>query len=222
MSNRNSEIGIDDVLNAYRCGLFPMADSRDSADFFWYDPPRRGQLSIAKLHIPARLKKTARQHPYHITINQDFTAVIDGCAATADDRRETWINRGIRDLFIALHRAGYAHSIETRDKESGKLAGGLYGLAIGAAFMGESMFSRATDASKIALIALCAQLRQQGFTVLDTQYTNEHLEQFGVFEISREEYRARLNDALKKQCIFSPPMQSTIEIEIIKQYINSV
>lgn len=220
MSNQNSEIGIDDILNAYRCGLFPMADSRDSADFFWYDPPRRGQLSIETLHVPARLKKTIRKHPYRITVNQDFVGVIDGCAAIADDRQETWINRGIRDLFIALHRTGYAHSIETRDHKTGALAGGLYGLAIGGAFMGESMFSRATDASKIALVALCAQLKQQGFTLLDTQYTNEHLEQFGVFEISREQYRARLNNALKKQCIFAPPLQTTLDIETIKQYIS--
>lgn len=198
-----------------------MAESRHSREFYWYDPPRRGQLSIAALHVPKRLKKIIRQHPYKITLNKDFAAVIDGCAAMADDRKETWINHGIRDLFVALHRAGYAHSVEARDK-SGALVGGLYGLALGAAFMGESMFSRATDASKIALVALCAHLQRQGFMLLDTQYTNDHLTQFGVYEISREAYRAQLRDALLKPCHFATPLTTHIEREIIIRYIESL
>ncbi len=213
------EISIEDVLNAYRCGLFPMAQSRTSHDFYWYDPPLRGQLSITKLHVPARLKRTARQSPYQITINQDFEGVIDACATLADDRKETWINDGIRDLFVALHHAGHAHSVEAHDK-NGTLVGGLYGLALGGAFMGESMFSRATDASKIALIGLCAQLWKQGFTVLDTQYINDHLTQFGAYEIPRDDYLTQLQAALSHPCSFSKPQQKFIDIEIIKQYVS--
>ena len=196
-----------------------MAENRESPDFYWYDPPRRGQLSLTTLHVPTRLQKTIRQNLYHISINQDFAAVIDGCAAFTDDRKETWINRGIRDLFIALHRAGHAHSVEARDK-TGALVGGLYGLAIGGAFMGESMFSRATDASKISLIALCAQLHHQGFTVLDIQFINDHLTQFGAYEIPREAYKAKLHDAVSRPCQFAPPLQKDIPVERIIQYLD--
>ncbi len=189
-----TDFTIADVVAAYKCGLFPMAESRDSGIFYWYDPPMRGQLPIADLHIPARLRRTALKFPFEVRIDTAFGEVIDGCAAAAKNRPETWINKGIKDLFNALHEAGYAHSLEVW--KDGKLAGGLYGMALGGAFMGESMFSLARDASKIALVHLCARLWQGGFTVLDTQFVNPHLKQFGVYEAPREEYLKKLRAAL--------------------------
>ncbi|MEC8664807.1 MAG: leucyl/phenylalanyl-tRNA--protein transferase [Pseudomonadota bacterium] len=213
----SEEITIADVLNGYACGLFPMADSRTSPEFHWYDPPMRGQLSIPALHIPKKLLKTVRQAPYDIRINTAFADVIDGCAETAADRPETWINQGIRDLFVALHRAGFAHSVEAWDGD--KLVGGLYGLAIGGAFMGESMFSRADDASKVALVHLCARLWKGGYSILDTQFTNPHLEQFGIYEVSRNEYRAIL-----AQCLYDQPdfqLENISESALINDYLQN-
>lgn len=213
----SEEITIADVLNGYACGLFPMADSRTSPEFHWYDPPMRGQLSIPALHIPKKLLKTVRQAPYDIRINTAFADVIDGCAETAADRPETWINQGIRDLFVALHRAGFAHSVEAWDGD--KLVGGLYGLAIGGAFMGESMFSRADDASKVALVHLCARLWKGGYSILDTQFTNPHLEQFGIYEVSRNEYRAIL-----AQCLYDQPdfqLENISESALVKDYLQN-
>ncbi len=190
----------EDVIRAYQCGLFPMADSRNAAQFHWYDPPLRGQLSITGLHIPARLQRTVLKFPYQVKIDTAFEEVIDGCAAPGKGRVETWINSGIRKMFIDLHHAGYAHSVEAWDGD--KLVGGLYGLAIGGAFMGESMFSRARDASKIALVHLCARLWKGGFSLLDTQFTNPHLEQFGVYEVPRDEYLQALHLALSNDADF--------------------
>lgn len=213
----SEEITIADVLNGYACGLFPMADSRTSPEFHWYDPPMRGQLSIPALHIPKKLLKTVRQAPYDIRIDTAFEDVIDGCAETAADRPETWINQGIRDLFVALYRAGFAHSVEAWDGD--KLVGGLYGLAIGGAFMGESMFSRADDASKVALVHLCARLWKGGYSILDTQFTNPHLEQFGIYEVSRNEYRAIL-----AQCLYDQPdfqLENISESALVKDYLQN-
>ncbi|HIF26326.1 MAG TPA: leucyl/phenylalanyl-tRNA--protein transferase [Micavibrio sp.] len=213
----SEEITIADVLNGYACGLFPMADSRTSPEFHWYDPPMRGQLSISALHIPKKLLKTVRQAPYDIRIDTAFEDVIDGCAETAADRPETWINQGIRDLFVALHRAGFARSVEAWDGD--KLVGGLYGLAIGGAFMGESMFSRADDASKVALVHLCARLWKGGYSILDTQFTNPHLEQFGIYEVSRNEYRAIL-----AQCLYDQPdfqLENISESALVNDYLQN-
>lgn len=193
---------LNDVLNAYAHGLFPMADSADADEFYWYDPPQRGQLSITDLHIPQRLARSVRQAPYRVTINTDFVGVIDGCAATQTGRETTWINAGIRDLFLALHEAGFAHSVECRDREN-RLIGGLYGLALGGAFMGESMFSTVRDASKIALVHLCARLWKAGFRVLDTQFVNDHLQQFGIYELPKAAYLQRLRAALDQDCDFT-------------------
>ncbi|QQG36522.1 MAG: leucyl/phenylalanyl-tRNA--protein transferase [Micavibrio aeruginosavorus] len=191
------EITTADVLAAYAMGLFPMAESRDSDEIWWFDPPRRGQLDIAKLHIPSRLKRTVLRHPYDIRIDTAFAAVIDACAAIRTTQVQTWINCPIRDLFIALHRQGFAHSVEAwRDN---KLVGGLYGLALGGAFCGESMFSAAPNASKICLVHLCARLWKAGFTLLDTQYVNDHLKQFGAYEIDNATYKLRLQQALGQQ-----------------------
>lgn len=213
----NAQITIADVLNAYACGLFPMADSCTSPEFHWYDPPMRGQLSIPALHIPKKLVKTVRQAPYKIKVDTDFPSVIDHCAETAEDRPETWINQGIRDLFVSLHKAGFAHSIEAWQGD--ELVGGLYGLSIGGAFMGESMFSRADNASKIALVHLCARLWKAGYSILDTQFTNAHLEQFGIFEISRDEYRAALTKCLYDQTDFA--LKDMKERALVLDYLQN-
>lgn len=180
------------VLLSYRHGLFPMAEARDDPDFFWVDPELRGQLPILDLHIPKRLERTVRTSPYRITINTAFEHVIDLCAESARGREETWINRPIRNAFVELHRLGQAHSVEVWD-EGQQLIGGLYGLALGQIFCGESMFSRARDASKIALVHLCARLYAGGFKVLDTQFVNDHLTQFGVYEVTGDGYRDLLS-----------------------------
>jgi len=204
------------VLAAYAHGLFPMAEATDAPEFHWYDPPARGQLSIENLQIPARLARTVQHFPYRVSINQDFAAVIAGCAAPGAGRAQSWINPGISELFTALHWAGFAHSVECRD-QSGTLVGGLYGLALGGAFMGESMFSRARDASKVALVHLCARLWHAGFTVLDTQFINDHLLQFGAYEISRADYRQRLASALMIRADFSAAEIS--EPALIRAYL---
>lgn len=212
------EITAEDVLNAYRCGLFPMADSAESEEFYWYDPPLRGQLPIAKLHIPQRLRRTVLKFPFQIEVDTDFAAVIDACAAPdkRKDREKTWINEGIRALFIELNDMGYAHSVECW--REGKLVGGLYGMALGSVFMGESMFSRVRDASKVALVHLCARLWKGGFTVLDTQFINEHLRQFGAFEIAREEYQKRLRRALATPADFN--LSGIDERKIVKEFLG--
>ena len=182
------------VLNAYSQGLFPMAESADADTFSWYEAPRRGVLSIENLHVSRRLRQTVLRGPFEICVDRDFAGVIDGCAAPGRKRQTTWINEGIRDLFVDLHEAGYAHSVECwRD---GALAGGVYGLALGGVFCGESMFSAQRDASKVALVHLCARLWRGGFTLFDAQLVNPHLRQFGVREMSRHEYLNTLQKAL--------------------------
>lgn len=185
------------VLSAYRAGIFPMAPSRDSKEINWHDPDLRGVLPIEALHVPKRLRKTIRHSPYRITFDAAFPAVIQACAAA---REETWINDEIIALYVALHRQGHAHSVEAWEGDT--LAGGLYGISIGGAFFGESMFSIRTDASKIALVHLAARLWKQGYVLLDTQFINKHLLQFGAIELPRPAYRALLQGALQKQVRF--------------------
>lgn len=206
----------EDVLKAYRHGLFPMADSRDSDVFYWYDPPMRGQLSIPALHIPDRLRRSVLQFPYEIRIDTDFSGVIAGCAKAAPGRNQTWINKPIADLFKQLHHEGHAHSIEAW--QDGHLVGGLYGLAIGGAFMGESMFSTARDASKIALVHLCARLWKGGYSVLDTQFINDHLLQFGAYEIPRDDYLTHLSTALEQNTDFR--LSGHTEKSIVSAYLE--
>lgn len=210
------DFNLEIVIDAYKSGLFPMAESRNSEDFHWYDPLFRGQLPIETLHIPKKLQRTLVQYPYQIKVNTRFKATIEGCAAQAEDRPETWINQGIKALFIALHQKGYAHSIEAWD--DGKLVGGLYGLAIGGLFCGESMFSRARDASKICLIHLCARLWHGGFTVLDTQFINDHLLQFGAYEIPRQDYLNRIEKAVALKANF---LSQKTEQELLTQYLEN-
>jgi leucyl/phenylalanyl-tRNA--protein transferase len=171
-----------------------MSEGRDDGHMFWVDPEQRGILPLDGFHLSRRLRRTVRQGGYEIRINTAFEAVMNACAASASGRWTTWINHEIQDLFTALNGRGFAHSLEVwRDDE---LAGGLYGIALGGAFFGESMFSRRTDASKIALVHLVGRLKSGGFQLLDTQFITDHLRQFGAVEISRDDYHSRLVPAL--------------------------
>jgi leucyl/phenylalanyl-tRNA--protein transferase len=189
------------LLAAYAQGVFPMAETRDGTELSWFDPLRRGIIPLNAFHIPKSLAKRLKRGDFAFTVDQDFAAVIQACAEPRPGHPETWINGEIERLFLELFSLGYAHSVETRDRD-GTLIGGLYGLALGGAFFGESMFSRATDASKAALAHLVNALNSAGFSLLDTQFLTPHLARFGAMEISRAAYRARLADALASRCIF--------------------
>lgn len=189
------QIKASDLLTAYRAGIFPMAESADDPQVFWMDPDMRGVIPLDRFHIPVSLKKTLKKRPYKVTVNKAFEEVIAACAAATPVRSDTWINARIRGWFTELHRMGHAHSIECWN-EAGELAGGLYGMAINGAFFGESMFSKANDASKVALVHLVARLRARGFTLLDCQFVNDHLLQFGCVEIPRADYHSALGSAL--------------------------
>lgn len=182
------------LLRAYCNGIFPMSNAADDPKIFWVEPQMRGILPLNAFHVPRSLAKTYRRQPYHLRINTDFRGVIDGCAAISNTRKSTWINPVIRNLFCELHSMGYAHSVEAWREDN--LVGGLYGLAIGGAFFGESMFTRSRDASKLCLVHLVNILNQQGFCLLDTQFTNTHLEQFGIQEVPKAHYLALLDKAL--------------------------
>jgi leucyl/phenylalanyl-tRNA---protein transferase len=193
------------LLEAYRQGLFPMAYHAESPHVHWLCPDLRGQLSITDLHIPRKLERFVRANardngPYHIRINTAFAAVIDACAQSTPDRPETWINPSIRKVCLQLHARGQAHSVECwrvcPETRQDILVGGLYGISMGAAFFGESMFSRESNTSKLALVHLVARLWRGGFTLLDAQFINDHLRQFGVYEIPKAAYQAALKDAI--------------------------
>lgn len=186
--------GAQDLIDCYARGVFPMAEGRDDPRIYLLDPDERGVLPLDGFHIPRSLKKTVRQDLYQISVNECFEDVVRGCAAPAPGREETWINSGIFSLYSELHRRGHAHSVECW--AGGELVGGLYGVTLGGAFFGESMFSRRRDASKVALVHLVARLRVGGFVLLDTQFTTEHLERFGTETISRADYKTRLASAL--------------------------
>ncbi len=204
------------LLKAYAYGVFPMAKSRGDTDVFWVQPKLRGVLPLYDFHVPRSLKKRLRQGTFTVTIDQDFAGVMAGCAEATDIRSDTWINDRIIQLFTELHDAGLAHSVEVW--KDGQLAGGLYGLAMGAAFFGESMFSRATDASKVALAHLAAILKKGGFTLLDTQFITDHLKRFGTIEISQQDYLALLSTALTKQGRFEGPLpQRDLEALLFSQ-----
>ena len=195
MSRRQMEITPELMLRAYRIGLFPMAESRDARTLYWLDPEMRGVIPLDGFHLPRRLARRVRQAPYRISANEDFPRVIAECAAPRASSPDSWINAEIQALFVALHRQGHAHSIEAWEGEA--LVGGLYGVSLGGAFFGESMFSRADDASKIALVHLVARLRLGGFTLLDAQFQTSHLAQFGTEEVPRALYKARLAEAVE-------------------------
>jgi leucyl/phenylalanyl-tRNA--protein transferase len=182
------------VLGAYAVGVFPMADHREAAGVYWVEPKERAILPLDSFRPSRSLRKTIAADRFRVTADTAFEAVIELCAESTANRPETWINHPIEDVFVTLHRLGYAHSIECWDGE--RLVGGLYGLALGRAFFGESMVSRATDASKVALAWLVARLKAGGFTLLDCQFQTDHLASMGAIEISRRDYLALLGDAL--------------------------
>jgi leucyl/phenylalanyl-tRNA--protein transferase len=185
------------IVRAYRAGIFPMAEDQDSPDLFWVSPPMRGIIPLDDYHISKSLKKRLKNHPYAVRVDTDFAGVIEGCATAGVDRDSTWINPEIRRLYGALFERGLVHTVEVWDGP--ELVGGLYGLALGAAFFGESMFHRKTDCSKIAMAHLLARLTAGGFRLLDTQFVTDHLRTFGGMEIPREVYELRLADALQYQ-----------------------
>lgn len=189
------------LLNCYRRGVFPMAEAHDDPRVFLVDPELRGILPLDAFHVPRRLRRTVRLDGFEITFDRAFTRVLEGCAAPARGRENTWINPLIFNLYSALHREGHAHSVEAW--QEGRLAGGLYGVALGGAFFGESMFSRVRDASKVALVHLAAHLIRQGYSLLDAQFHNPHLEQFGLIEIHRADFKALLSEALQQPCDFA-------------------
>ena len=197
MSRRVVEITPELMLRAYRHGLFPMAETRRGDRLYWLDPERRGILPLDHFHLPRRLLRTVLSGQFEVAADRDFAATIAGCAAAAPGREDTWINQQIERLFGDLHRMGHAHSVECR--RDGKLVGGLYGVALGGTFFGESMFSTVRDASKVALVHLVARLRLGGFTLLDTQFVTSHLAQFGTAEIAREDYKGLLAAAVDVQ-----------------------
>ena len=185
----------DALLRAYANGVFPMGEARDDPRVFLVEPDQRGVFPLDDFHIPTRLRRTVRQEPFDIRVNTAFLAVVDACAAPAKGREDTWINAPIRRLYTELHARGHAHSVECWQDEV--LVGGLYGVTLGSAFFGESMFSRRTDASKVALVHLVARLKRAGFTLLDAQFITEHLSQFGAQEIPQAAYLRKLAPALR-------------------------
>jgi leucyl/phenylalanyl-tRNA---protein transferase len=207
------------LLGAYASGIFPMAENRNDPDLYWIDPDRRGILPLDQFHIPRRLRRTLRTGLYEVRCNSDFLSVVSECAAPSMVRPETWINAEIETLYGALHDMGFAHSVECWQQGSNgqRLVGGLYGVALGGAFFGESMFSRSRDASKIALCHLVARLKLGGYTLLDTQFVTDHLSQFGVLEIDRSDYKVRLAEALQHEARFQPELDG----DALESFIQS-
>ena len=205
----------DILLRAYAAGIFPMAESRDDPSIHWIDPKRRGIIPLNRFHISRSLRRRLLHSDYAIRTDSDFSGVVRGCAG----RDETWINDDIFSLYLALHRAGYAHSLEVWDADA--LIGGVYGVALGAAFFGESMFSRRRDASKVALAWLVDRLRAGGFTLFDTQFLTAHLASLGAVEISRAEYRAQLAAALRQTATFDPPGYSPTAASVSQRNIHT-
>jgi leucyl/phenylalanyl-tRNA---protein transferase len=190
------------LLKAYACGIFPMAESADDPGLFWVEPEMRGVIPLDGFHIPRSLRKTIKRERFEVRIDHDFEAVIDACAEATSDRPKTWINRRIRNLYCDLHAIGHCHSVECWAE--GELKGGLYGVKLGAAFFGESMFSRETDASKVALVHLVHRLRCGGFELLDTQFTTDHLTRFGAIDVPRRKYAGMLEKAVSGNADFHP------------------
>lgn len=182
------------LLKAYACGIFPMAESADDPALYWIEPQHRGILPLNRMHVPKRLARTVKSELYSVTIDTDYEGVIEGCASARPGRNSTWINSRIRTLYRELFRLGHCHTVEVR--LDGRLVGGLYGVALGGAYFGESMFSYERDASKVALVHLSARLIYGGFRLLDTQFVTEHLRQFGTVEVDRDAFHTLLDKAL--------------------------
>lgn len=211
-----TEITADLLLKAYAYGVFPMAKSRADEKVFWVQPKQRGVIPLDQFHVSRSLRKTLRQGKFTVTVDRAFDAVMDLCAEPMPGREETWINDKIVELFVDLHQAGLAHSIETW--RGNELVGGLYGLHMGGAFFGESMFSRTEDASKVALCNLVGILKRGNFTLLDTQFITDHLKTFGAIEIPQKEYLAQLSTALSQYGQFGPPLdQRALDAALFSQ-----
>ncbi len=198
--SRSAKFTVEDLVDCYRRGVFPMADARDDDRIFLVDPEHRGIIPLHTVHIPRRLARTVRADLYQLRVDTAFDTVVEACAAAKPGREDTWINFPIQALYGQLYRLGLAHSVECWLE--GRLVGGLYGVTLGGAFFGESMFSTARDASKVALIHLVARLTAGQFKLLDTQFMTEHLSQFGALEIPRAAYRKRLAEALISEADF--------------------
>ena len=197
------------LLRAYAAGIFPMSEGRDDPDLFWVDPENRGIIPLEGFHVARRLQRRVRSNPFKIRCNTSFAQVMEQCAEATEGRESTWINRTVIDLYTTLHTMGHAHSVECWKGDS--LVGGLYGITLGGVFFGESMFSRATDASKVALVHLVARLRQGGFALFDVQFVTEHLKQFGTVEISRHNYHVLLGEALEVNTQFPTELMVPVE-----------
>jgi leucyl/phenylalanyl-tRNA--protein transferase len=194
------------ILKAYKAGVFPMSEARDDNSVFWVRPEIRGIFAMDNFHIPKSTYRMLKKTPYYVTVNQDFAGTIKGCIeAQSNNRKNTWINHKIQDVFMKLHALKHAHSFETRNNK-GDLIGGLYGLAIGGAFFGESMFSNITGASKFALIACHAYLKERYFQLFDTQFSNSHLKLFGCMDISCDAYDLLLKQAIQADVDFLTPL----------------
>ena len=189
-----TRITLDMLLGAYANGIFPMSESRHDPRISWFDPHKRGVMPLARFHVPARLRRSVRRRPYRVAVDTAFREVVEGCAAPRPGRWTTWINDSIIDMFAGLHSIGNAHSVECWNGD--RLIGGLYGISIRGAFFGESMFSLARDASKVALAHLVGRLRSGGYKLLDVQFVTSHLKGFGAVEIPRSDYQDELADAL--------------------------
>ena len=189
-----SRINPEELLLAYRLGIFPMAESRNAEEVLWIRPHERGIIPLETFHVPRRLARVIRSDRFSVTVDRAFSEVIRGCAGSRPDRRDTWINDAIIEVFETLYDRAIAHSIEVWHGDS--LKGGLYGLAIGGAFFAESKFSREREASKVALVHLAARLKAGGFKLLDAQFPNPHLEQFGAIAVSEERFQQLLSEAL--------------------------
>lgn len=197
--SRDRSITPELLLRAYSIGMFPMSESADDPELFWVEPDIRGIIPLDGFHVSKSLQKAIRKAPFDIRFDTAFDQVVEKCAEAAEDRPSTWINQQIKDLYGALHRLGHAHSVEAF--EGDELVGGLYGVTLGSAYFGESMFSRRTNASKICLVYLVERLRERGFTLLDTQFTTDHLVTFGAIDIPKAEYGVLLDRAMESETL---------------------
>jgi leucyl/phenylalanyl-tRNA--protein transferase len=204
MANRENtfiEITPEVLLKAYACGIFPMAESADDPALYWIEPEQRGIIPLQGFHVSSRMARTVRTTPLAVWVDRDFDAVIEGCATPQPDRDKTWINARIRNIYRALYDLGHCHTVEVYNGDD--LVGGLYGVSLGRAFFGESMFHRVRDASKIALVHLIARLRAGGYRLCDTQYVTEHLKTFGAVDVPKKRYHRLLEEALAGEADFA-------------------
>ena len=222
MASRESafiEITSEVLLKAYACGIFPMAESADDPALYWIEPEKRGVIPLDRFHVPARLARTVRSDRFTVLIDRDFNGVLDGCAEPQQGRQRTWINARIRTLYRKLYERRHCHSVEVYDGD--ELVGGLYGVTLGRAFFGESMFHRARDASKVALVHLVARLRAGGFKLLDTQFVTEHLMTFGAVEVPQRQYHKLLEAALSGEGDFAALGTAVSGAQALAQAVRS-